>query len=64
MHTIILVTHNFEIEERCRQVATLLTQSMTETQIANELNVNQSIISRDIKVLKDLFTGWMDFRFC
>jgi IS30 family transposase len=32
----------------------LLAQSMTETEIAQELKVDQSTISRDIKVLKQL----------
>jgi hypothetical protein len=49
-----LVTHNFKIEDRRRKVATLLAQSMTETEIALELNVDQSTISRDIKELKQL----------
>jgi IS30 family transposase len=44
--------HKYEIEQRRRKVATLLAQSMNETEIAFELNVNQSTISRDIKVLK------------
>jgi DNA-binding transcriptional ArsR family regulator len=35
-------------------VATLLAQSMTEIEIAQELKVDQSTISRDIKVLKEL----------
>ena len=46
--------HKYEIEERRRKVATLLAQSMTETEIADELNVDQSTISRDIKALKEL----------
>jgi uncharacterized protein YerC len=49
-----LKLHKYEIEERRRKVATLLAQSMTETEIAPELNVDQSTISRDIKVLKIL----------
>ena len=52
LHKLILVTHNFKIEDRRRKVATLLAQSMTETEIAQELKVDQSTISRDIKVLK------------
>jgi DNA-binding MarR family transcriptional regulator len=32
----------------------MLAQSMTETEIAEELKVDQSTISRDIKVLKKL----------
>ena len=46
--------HKYEIEERRRKVATLLAQSMTETEIAQELKVDQSTISRDIKALKAL----------
>ena len=46
--------HKFKIEERRRKVATLLAQSMTETEIAHELKVDQSTISRDIKVLKQM----------
>ena len=46
--------HKYEIEERRRKVATLLAQSMTETEIADESNVDQSTISRDIKALKEL----------
>ena len=54
MHITILVTHKFRIEERRREVAKLLAQSMTETEIAHELKVDQSTISRDINVLKEL----------
>lgn len=32
----------------------MLAQSMTESEIAEQLNINQSTISRDIKVLKQL----------
>ena len=32
----------------------MLAQSMTESEIAQELNVDQSTISRDIKALKEL----------
>jgi IS30 family transposase len=46
--------HNFKIEERRKKVASLSAQSMTETEIAQELNVDQSTISRDIKALKEL----------
>ncbi len=47
-------TNRFKIEERRRQVASLLAQSMTETEIAEKLNVDQSTISRDIKALKGM----------
>ena len=46
--------HKYEIEERRRKVATLLAQSMNETEIALELKVDQSTISRDVKALKAL----------
>ncbi len=51
MHITILVTHNFKIEDRCRKVGTLA-QSMTETEIALELKIDQSTISREVKVFK------------
>ena len=54
MHITILLTHKFKIEDRRKRVASLLAQSMTETEIADKLNVDQSTISRDIKVLKQL----------
>jgi len=47
-------THTFKIEERRRRVASLLAQCMTECEIAQELNVDQSTISRDVKALKQL----------
>jgi transposase len=46
--------HIFRIEERRRKVASLLAQSMTEEEIAYKLDVDQSTISRDIKVLKQM----------
>jgi IS30 family transposase len=46
--------NRFKIEERRRQVASLLAQSVTESQIAKKLNVDQSTISRDIKALKQM----------
>ena len=46
--------NKFKIEERRRQVASLLAQSMTENEIAQKLNVDQSTISRDIKTLKHM----------
>lgn len=54
MHKISVSMHNFKIEERRRKVASLVARSMTEEEIAEELNVDQSTISRDIKVLKEL----------
>jgi DNA-binding transcriptional ArsR family regulator len=48
------INGKFQIEERRRKVASLIAQSMTETEIAKQLDVDQSTISRDIKVLKEL----------
>jgi IS30 family transposase len=47
-------TKKFHLEERRRQVASLLAQSMTEQEIADKLEVDRSTISRDIRVLKEL----------
>lgn len=46
--------NKFKIEDRRRRVASMLAQSMTVSEIAEQLDVNQSTISRDIKVLKQL----------
>ena len=46
--------HNFKIEERRRRVTSLQAQSMTESEIAQELGVDQSTISRDVRALKEL----------
>jgi DNA-binding transcriptional ArsR family regulator len=46
--------HTFKIEERRRKVASLIAQSFTEEEMAQELGVDQSTISRDIKVLKQM----------
>ena len=46
--------YTFKIEERRRKVASLLARSMTETEIAQALKVDQSTISRDVKALKEL----------
>jgi transcriptional antiterminator len=59
LHKISVSMHNnnnyhFKIEERRRQIASLLAQSMTETEIAEKLNVDQSTISRDVKALKEM----------
>lgn len=54
MHNLSLALHknNFEIKERRKQVASLLSRSYNETEIAQQLGVDQSTISRYIKVLK------------
>jgi IS30 family transposase len=54
MHEMNSSRHGFKIEERRRKVASLLSQSRTEVEIASELNVDQSTVSRDIKVLKQM----------
>jgi DNA-binding transcriptional ArsR family regulator len=54
MHTLTTTVHKYKIEERRRQVASLIAQSMNEDQIAAELGVDQSTISRDISALKKL----------
>jgi IS30 family transposase len=48
------INGRFAVEERRRQVASLLAQSKTETEIAAELGVSQVTIFRDIKVLKEM----------
>ena len=52
--------HNFKIEERRRKITSLLAQSMTESEIAQELGVDQSTISRDIKALKELLQQYFE----
>ena len=54
LHSLNRLVHTFKIEERRKKIATLLAQSMTESEIAEELKVDQSTISRDIKALKQL----------
>jgi DNA-binding transcriptional ArsR family regulator len=54
LHNLNEGVHNFKIEDRRRKIASLLAQSMTEVEIAQELDVDQSTISRDIKALKEL----------
>jgi IS30 family transposase len=54
MHKMSTSVHTFKIEERRRRVASLLAQCKTEEEIAQELNVDQSTISRDITVLKEM----------
>lgn len=54
MHKMNSPIHNFKIEERRRNVASLLAQAMTEGEIAQQLNVDQSTISRDITALKEM----------
>jgi IS30 family transposase len=46
--------HTVKIEERRRKVGSLLAQSMTETEIAEQLELNQSTISREVEALKEM----------
>ncbi len=45
-------TKKFQLEERRRQVASMLAQAMTEQEIADKLGVDRTTISRDVTVLK------------
>lgn len=49
-----LHTRKYQLEERRKQIASMLAQSMTEREIADKLGVDQSTVSRDIKALKQL----------
>jgi IS30 family transposase len=42
----------YQIEERRRQVAIMIAQSYTEVEIAQELGVRNTTISKDVKALK------------
>jgi predicted HTH transcriptional regulator len=44
----------FEIEQRRRKASSLLAQSMTENEMAQEIGIDESTISKDIKALKEL----------
>jgi IS30 family transposase len=44
---------NFKIEQRRKEVASLVAQSLTESQIAAQLGVSQPTIHRDIEALKE-----------
>ena len=54
MHNLNEALHNLKIEDRRRKVGSLLAQSMTESEIAQMLGVDQSTISRDVKAIKQL----------
>ncbi len=41
--------NNFKIEERRRKVASMLAQSMTETEIAEQLDVDQAALESQAK---------------
>ena len=46
--------HIFKIQGRRRQVASLISKSLTQTELARRLGVDQSTISGDIKALKEM----------
>ena len=56
MHSFSSTPHSLkfkiDIKERRRQLTSLLSKSISESEIAKQLGVDQSTISRDIKVLK------------
>ncbi len=54
MYQISVSTNQYKIEERRRQVASLLAQSLTERQIAQVLKTSQATIHRDIDALKEM----------
>jgi len=42
----------YQIEDRRRQVASMVAQGMTEVEIAAKLGVDNTTISKDVKALK------------
>jgi IS30 family transposase len=46
--------HKFVIEERRLQVASLLARSMTQQEIGDRLGVDQSVISDDVRALREM----------
>ena len=46
--------NQYKLDERRKQVASLLAKSMTERQIAVQLNISQSTINRDIQALQEM----------
>jgi transposase len=59
MHILNGSMHRLKIEERRSKVASLIAQSRTELEIAAELGVDQSTISRDVKYLKSEAQKWV-----
>lgn len=49
-----MALNQYKIEERRRQVASLLAQSLTERQISAQLDVSQPTINRDVQALKEM----------
>lgn len=48
------IKRQYAIDERRRKVASLLAQSKTETEIAEELGIYQSMVARDVKALREM----------
>jgi hypothetical protein len=51
--------HTFKIEERRRQVASMLARSMTHEQIASKLGVDRTTITKDVAALKEMSQQFM-----
>ena len=54
-----MALHNRKIKERREKVSFLLSRSYSESEISEQLGVDQSTISRDIKVLKAESQHWV-----
>jgi DNA-binding transcriptional ArsR family regulator len=46
-------TRKYQLEKRRKMLASMLAQSMLEEEIAEKLGVDQSTVSRDVRVLKE-----------
>jgi DNA-binding NarL/FixJ family response regulator len=57
MHTSNLAVHKYKIEVRRKRVASMLAQSMTETEIADKLKVDQSTISKRYQSAETVVTA-------
>jgi IS30 family transposase len=54
LNQISVAMNQFKIDEHRKQVASLLAQSLTERQIAAQLNVSQPTVNRDVQALKEM----------
>jgi transposase len=52
-------TRKYQLEERRKQVASMLAQPMTELEIADKLGIDQSTVSRDVRVLREMSQQFM-----
>jgi IS30 family transposase len=48
------IQRQYDIDERRRKIAALLAQSFTETEIAQQLGIYQSMVARDVKALREM----------